>query len=303
VDCREDVVRSLYIDRQLMGKIKTMETANARKVNPILAFLAGFFGLGLGYLYVGKPRFAIATIAGIYAVLAFFAWTRLVVYSATVWWLLWVVCLLALGISLIHPVVLAAKHRVLPRRKYNRWWVYLLWILGFNSVGVSLSSHRAAVLGYEPFRIPSTSMSPTVELGDFVLADTWRYRGHAAVAGEIVIVERPENPGVKYIKRLVAVAGDTIEMREGIVYRNGRPVAEPYLHAPVPYGGSPRNVPASTLTPGLIYVLGDYRDNSLDSRQWGPLAISSLRGRVQYIWLSIEGHKIRWNRISAHLYP
>jgi signal peptidase I len=291
------------LSRDSAKKKNMMEPASTRKVNPILAFLAGFFGLGLGYLYVGKPRFAVATVAGIYAVLAFFAWTRLVVYSVMAWWLLWVVCLLALGVLLIHPVVFAVKHRVLPRRRYNRWWLYLLWIAGFNSVGVSLSSHRAAVLGYEPFRIPSTSMSPKVELGDFVLADTWRYRSHAAVAGEIVIVERPENPGVKYIKRVVGVAGDTIEMREGIVYRNGRPVAEPYVHAPVPYGGSPRNVRAFTLGPDLIYVLGDYRDNSLDSRQWGLLATTTLRGRVQYIWLSIAGHKIRWDRIATRLYP
>jgi signal peptidase I len=153
-----------------------------------------------------------------------------------------------------------------------------------HSIGVRAIQHS---LAFE---------SPTVEQGDFVLADTWRYRDHPAAVGEIVIVERPARPGVKYIKRVVAVSGDSIEIRDGLLYRNGNVVAEPYVHGPMPFGGSPRNVPLSTLGPGLIYVLGDYRDNSMDSRQWGPFLTSSIRGRVQYIWLSIEDRNVRWGR-------
>jgi signal peptidase I len=169
--------------------------------------------------------------------------------------------------------------------------------------GYAIAKDRAELLGYETFIISSVSMSATAELDDFVLADTWRYRNHAAVAGEIVIVERSENPGVKYIKRIVAVAGDTIEIRDGVLYRNGQAIAEPYVHAPVPHAGSPRNVSSSTLGPELIYVLGDFRDNSMDSRQWGPFPTSSLRGRVQYIWMSIADGAVRWNRVGIQLRP
>ena len=280
-----------------------METANTRKVNPLLAFVAGFFGFGMGYVYLGKLRVGVVIFVGFYVLIGFFAWTRLVTYSAILWWIASACSITYVGIAVFHPVALAIKHRHIPPQWYNQWWFYLMWAVIGTSVALSISTTRATLFGYEPFRIPSTSMSPTVEMGDFVLADTWRYRSHAAVAGEIVIVERRENPGVKYIKRVVAVAGDTIEMREGIVYRNGQPVAEPYVHARVPFGGSPRNVALSTLGPGLIYALGDYRDNSLDSRQWGPLATSTLRGRVQYIWLSINDGKIRWSRASTNLLP
>jgi signal peptidase I len=280
-----------------------VEAANTRKVHPVLAFVAGFFGFGMGYVYVGKLRLAGATIVGLYAVLAFLSWTRLVVYSAIVWWLLALACLLILGISLIHPVVLAIKHRAMPRKRYNRWWVYLIWLIGFNALGYVVATKRATVFGYEPFSIPSLSMSPTVEKGDFVLADTWRYRSHPAALGEIVIVERPDRAGEKYIKRVVAVSGDSFEIRDGVLYRNGAAVAELYVHAPMPYGGSPRDVSFSTLGPGLIYVLGDYRDNSMDSRQWGPMLTSSLRGRVEYIWYSIGDRKVRWERIGTTLVP
>jgi signal peptidase I len=280
-----------------------VETANIRKVNPILALVAGFFCLGMGYVYIGRLRLAVTVIVAFYGALTFFALTRLVVYSAEMWWLICVIFLLVFGISLIHPIALAIKHRALPRKRYNRWWFYVIWIIGYNGLAYIVTAHRASLLGYEPFRIPSLSMSPSVEQGDFVLADTWRFRKHAAVAGEIVIVEIPQTPNVKYIKRVAAVAGDIIETRSGTLYRNGEAVAEPYVHAPIPFGGSPRNVPMSVLGPGMIYVLGDYRDNSLDSRQWGPLLTASLRGRVQYIWLSIEDRKIRWDRIGMSLVP
>ena len=71
------------------------------------------------------------------------------------------------------------------------------------------------------------------------MSDSWIYHHHAAMVGEIVVLERPESPGVKYIKRVVAVAGDNIELRDGILYRNAQPVAEPYVHAPIAYGGAP----------------------------------------------------------------
>jgi signal peptidase I len=135
------------------------------------------------------------------------------------------------------------------------------------------------------------------------VSDSWRYHDHAVTVGEIVVFERPETPGVKYIKRVVAVAGDSIELKDGVLYRNGRKVQESYLHAPMPFGGNSRNVALSTVAPGLIYVLGDYRDNSLDSRQSGPFRTTSLRGRVQYIWLSIENENVRWRRIGTSLVP
>jgi signal peptidase I len=278
-----------------------MEPAAARRVRPFLAFLAGFFGLGLGYVYVGRVRLGIATVAGVYGGLALFAWTRLVVLSAAIYWLVGVVLISLPVISLIHPIVIASRNRVSPRKGYSQWWFYVIWLIVTGGSGYAIVEGRAGLLGYETFRISSVSMSPTAELDDFVVADTWRYRKHPAMVGEIVIVERPENPGVSYIKRVVAVSGDSIEIRDGVLYRNGGAIAEPYVHAPVPYAGSPRNVSLSTLEPGLIYVLGDFRDNSMDSRQWGPFPTSSLRGRVQYIWFSIADGVVRWNRVGISL--
>jgi signal peptidase I len=280
-----------------------METQNTRKPHVVLAFIAGFLGLGLGYVYVGKIRFGVATIVGLCLIVGFFAWTRLIVQSAIMLWLLAVLMVLVAVFAWVHAIVIAARNREAPARRYNHWWFYLLWSLGTVALGPVIFVSRATLLGYETFRVASASMSPTLELGELFMSDSWRYHHHAVRVGEIVVLERPERPGVKYIKRVVAIAGDSVELQDGVLYRNGEPVSEPYLHVAVPYGGSPRTNTKSILGRGLIYVLGDYRDNSMDSRQWGPFQISSLRGRVQYIWLSTQDSKIRWGRIGTSLVP
>jgi signal peptidase I len=280
-----------------------MSIPATRKVNPFLAFLAGLFGFGTGYVYVGRLRSGFVAFCGFYALIGFFAWTRLVVYSAAVWWIVCVGALVWAATTVIHPVVLAVRHRYVPMQWYKHWLFYVVWVVIGTTVGLSISTNRAILFGYEPFRIQSASMAPTAEVGDFVVADTLRYRHHAAVMGDIVIVQRPGS-AVDYIKRVVGVAGDSVEIRDGVIYRNGFAIDEPYVHAPAFSTGSPRNVPPWTLGPGLVYVLGDYRDNSLDSRQWGPLSTTGLRGRVQYIWISIdEESQFRWNRVGIRLRP
>jgi signal peptidase I len=211
--------------------VENMEITNTQKVNPFLAFLAGLFGFGIGYVYVGRLRAGLVAFVGIYALIGFFSWTRLVVYFATVWWIVCVVAVAWFVITVIHPVVLAVRHRYVPVQWYKHWLLYVVWIVIGTSVTLSLTTNRAILFGYEPFRIPSTSMSPTLEPGDHVMADAWQYRNHAPVVGDIVVVQRPGSP-VNYIKRVVGVAGDSVEIRNGVIFRNGFAIDEPYLHWP-----------------------------------------------------------------------
>jgi signal peptidase I len=276
-----------------------MDVIQPRTLRPALALLAGIAEFGLGYVYVGRLRSGIAAFAAMYGALAFFTWTRFITLSPLILWSAYIVIAVLILIVLIHPVVIAAQKPQVSTESYNRWWFYLLWVVVGTALVLAVGTHRAALFGYDLFRVPSASMSPTVESGDFILSDSWRYRnGGQPKIGEIVILQRPQSPGVSYIKRVVAVAGDTIEIREGILFRNGQMVYEPYIHERSLYDGHARTVSPLKLAPDSIYVLGDYRDNSMDSRQWGPFATSALRGRVQYIWLSAQdGHvhlKRKW---------
>lgn len=96
-------------------------------MKPPLAFLANFLGLGLGYLYVGEFRLALAGFVSQYALIAFFAWTRLLVFTAITYWIACAVMSATVGIIFVHPTILAQRNRNRPLRPYNRWWLYLLW--------------------------------------------------------------------------------------------------------------------------------------------------------------------------------
>jgi signal peptidase I len=135
----------------------------------------------------------------------------------------------------------------------------------------------------QAFWIPSPSMSPTLEVGDRVLVNKLSYRTHDVNHGDLVVFERPPEASngadgeIKdLIKRVIAVGGDTIEGREGNVYVNGERIEEPYL---VP--GTPTdNLPPQEIPEGSVFVMGDNRINSEDSRVFGPIDEDSIVGRA-----------------------
>ncbi len=157
----------------------------------------------------------------------------------------------------------------------------------------------------KPYRIPSGSMAPTLSIGDRVLVDRVGHRlGAQPEVGDIVVFHPPAGadadtavcadpaPGAPcargtedaseqtFIKRVVAVAGDTVAIRDGHVIRNGRRAAEPFA---APCGGAegcdlPR---AITVPSGSVYVLGDNRGGSLDSRFWGPVPVERVIGQAR----------------------
>lgn len=119
----------------------------------------------------------------------------------------------------------------------------------------------------QAFFIPSASMEPELEIGDRVLVNKVSYRLHDINRGDIVVFERPDcdgsDPVIKdLIKRVVAAGGDSVEGREGAVFVNGRRLTEDYL----PPGEATADFGPVRVPPGHIWVMGDNRDNSKDSR-------------------------------------
>ena len=131
----------------------------------------------------------------------------------------------------------------------------------------------SGVLPLQAIRIPTDSMTPTISPGDHLLLDKRDVAGPAV--GDVVVVHDPLGDGL-IVKRVVAVGGDTIGFEDGILVRNGRPVDEPYTTDfldGVYYG--PDVVP-----PGQLYLLGDNRFDSEDSRNFGPVPADTVVGRV-----------------------
>lgn len=161
---------------------------------------------------------------------------------------------------------------------------------------------RWAVL--EPRWIPSGSMLPTLQLQDRVLVEKLRARLHRPVpVGSVVVFHTPPallevgyDPNAALIKRVVAEAGDQVEVREGVLWRNGAPAPMDWSAEPMHYKLPPLTVPADHLL-----VLGDNRNASLDSHLWGPLPQETVIGTAVLRYWPLN--RIGWLRISSLGHP
>jgi signal peptidase I len=129
----------------------------------------------------------------------------------------------------------------------------------------------------EPVAIPSDSMAPTLHPGDQVLVDKLGLRLTGVHRGDLVVFHRPST-GELMVKRVAALSGDEVGIEDGILVVNGQPVTERYLDQSrvdgVYYG-------PVTVAPGCVFMLGDNRANSVDSRTFGPVPAADLVGRVE----------------------
>jgi signal peptidase I len=129
----------------------------------------------------------------------------------------------------------------------------------------------------EAFRIPSESMVPTLLVGDRVFVNKFIYRFTEPERGDVVVFESVNGGEEDLIKRVVGVAGDEVEVRNGTLLVNGEAREEPYLNRNLPFNDSygPSEVPE-----GHVFVMGDNRANSADSRVFGPLPIENIEGEA-----------------------
>ena len=129
------------------------------------------------------------------------------------------------------------------------------------------------------YRIEGQSMEPNFHHGQYLLVNKLAYRLGEYRRGDVIVFHYPNNPSQDYIKRVIGLPGDTIEFRDGVLFVNGLNVDEPYAQVPIA-----RNIPAQTVAPGFLYVLGDNRPASSDTRTWGQLSQDYVIGKA---WLAI----------------
>jgi signal peptidase I len=145
---------------------------------------------------------------------------------------------------------------------------------------------------FQAFYIPSESMKPTLNVGDRVLVNKMSYRAHDVNRGDIVVFETPPraedaNGTIKdLVKRVIGLPGETVETHDGVVFVNGRQLEEPYLQQGVKTcslnsaPGRCVDIAATPLPSGDVFVMGDNRSASKDSRAFGAIKESSIVGRV-----------------------
>ena len=172
----------------------------------------------------------------------------------------------------------------------------------------------------QAFKIPSGSMLPTLQIGDHILVNKFIYGVRLPILGnmvlevgtpkhgDVIVFVYPEDPQKDFIKRVVAVAGDVVEVDAKKLTVNGKPVSDPYAHYAdgESIGGQPQrdNFGPFTVPRGTVFVMGDNRDRSYDSRFWGPVQLDQVKGKAFLIYWSWDGDDrwIRWERLGDLIY-
>jgi len=135
-------------------------------------------------------------------------------------------------------------------------------------------------------RVDGFSMNPTLQDGEYILINKLAYQLGEPMRGDIVVFVFPVNPEEDLIKRIIGLPGDIISVQDGVLSINGVVMDEPYINAPPAYDGTWH------VTEGELFVLGDNRNDSRDSHQWGLLPVENVIGRAVLIYWPPEEWKI-----------
>jgi len=225
------------------------------------------------------------------------------------------------------------------RKKSGGWLESVKTVVYAGLIAIGIRT-----IAFEPFNIPSGSMIPTLLVGDYLFVSKFSYGysrysmpfgpnlfsgrvlGRLPERGDVAVFKLPRDPSQDYIKRIVGLPGDRIEVRRGILHINGEPVKRESLGPFIADGDGPRmtvrlyretlpeNGPAHLIVEqgddlsldntrevrvpaGHVFAMGDNRDNSLDSRVQsavGFIPIENLVGRAEFIFFSVDGSAEWW---------
>jgi signal peptidase I len=176
--------------------------------------------------------------------------------------------------------------------KITQWWLALL--LPFALIcATGHMNWSTRVAGFQMFEIPSESMQNGIMMGDHIIVDRRYYENNPPRDGDIAVLVNHE--GLFVIKRIIALGGETIEGHDGKVLLNGKLLNEPYVLQSGPMVPEQSEFGPLTIPPGEMFVLGDNRAISIDSRSptMGPLETTSLRGRALYTLRSSSNRAFR----------
>lgn len=280
---------------------------NDKARSPWFAGVMTFFTIGLGHLYSGQAKKGIflyfigqgTLLAAALPLIYFYPKAPILLITLLGGFAFFLYCILdAVKLSK------RKKYRYTLKR-YNKWYVYLgCWIFASFIIQPVIGKLIKKFV-VQTYKIPATSLKPNILVGDHILASKIFSVETGVNRGDIIIFPFPEDPKKDFIKRIVALGGETIEIVNKEVFIDGILFQEPYVIYTdpkiMPKGPMPRdNYGPVTVPDDALFVMGDNRDHSYDSRFWGFVKKSDMTGKARSIYWSwdSENHNIRWARIG-----
>jgi signal peptidase I len=274
---------------------------------PWIAALLTLLTMGLGHLYSGSPKRGLFLFAITKILLIVYAVSALIITPNLAALVFALVGGLAFTIFCVIDAVLIARRNKenYELMKYNRWFVYVGYVVVLSFLVSTLVSTGVKASLIQAYKIPSGAMIPTLLIGDHFLVNKLIYKTAEPKRGDIIIFPYPEDPSRAFVKRLIAVEGDVIEIRDKRVYINGKEQSEPYkINTDTSSFRDQRdNFGPVTIPPGKLFFMGDNRDQSYDSRFWGYVPRDTIEGKVMSLYWSWDkvNHEVRWDRIGKHV--
>lgn len=256
--------------------------------NPRIAFLLSLITPGLGQVYAGQPArgtlfYSLGYLIALALCLGNMArdFRGLVLLLAALTTLAFLVSADAYGC--------AGKSGAHPNAPYNRWYVHIAAIvLNTLVAGPLITFALRGPTGIAITRIASNTLEPALMEGDYVVVGTRPYERQKPRRGEVVVFPHGRDPASQFIKRIVGLEGESVEMVDKRVYLDGRLFDDPWGvshdREVIPASrGARDNIPRTLVPRGFVFVLGDNRDISFDSRYFGPVETGTIRGKALYV--------------------
>jgi signal peptidase I len=273
-------------DRQLarLG----IKMVGLKKRKPIVALILSLVTPGLGQIYNGQFKKGISYLIGFFLVYLLFSFL-LFTYYGLIFYLIVVIGVYLF--ILIEAVRSAIKFKSIELKSYNKWYIYLIIFLLSNVAVVPLLRWTVKNNIAQAYKMPASSMAPTLLVGDHLIADMRIYKNEKPQRGDIIIFEFPKDPSKDFIKRVIGMEGEKVEIVNNKIYINDKLLDDPWGH--FTKSGPPLDTWGPTVVPkDSLFVLGDNRDNSMDSRFFGFVKVEKVKGKSLYLYWAKDKSRI-----------
>ena len=251
-----------------------------KKRKPILALLLTLLTPGLGQIYNGQFKKGIIYLITFLLAYIIFSFLLFKFYGM----IFYLIIMLGFYVFILKDALRgASKLKAIALKPYNKWYIYLILFVLSSVVIRPLLGWTIRNNIAKAYKIPSSAMEPAVLVGDYLITDMKIYKSEKPMRGDIIIFEFPLDRSKDFIKRVIATEGEKVEIIQNKIYINDKLIDDPWGHFSMPRS-SIENYGPVMVPEGSLFVMGDNRDNSQDSRFWGFVNIEKVKGKPLYLY-------------------